>query len=92
MGTGLLRSHLRRVVRASSCRQDPHQGCVSLYLVTLSRSPISPTPLGGLTHIFLNVLGLHSLVGIICRIKGAEYKPGEVRQREKERCDSACPD
>lgn len=46
--------------------------------------PISHPQTGGCTYIFFNVLGLHSLVGIICRIEGAKYKPGEERQRKKE--------
>jgi hypothetical protein len=56
MGTGLLRSHMRRVI-GSLLPQTQTKGQVPPPF-TLSHPP----PVSGFTYIFFNVLGLHSLV------------------------------
>lgn len=83
METGLLRSHMRRFPPAPSTTP---RGSLPLPLRTQSLTPLATctAPMRGFTYVFFNVLGLHSLVGIIRRIKGAEDEPGEVRQEKGE--------
>lgn len=64
-----------------------HTKGLSIFLwpsLTLCHSPHQPPQMRGFTYIFFNVLGLHSLVGIICGIEGAKYKPGEETGKRRD--------
>lgn len=75
----------RRATRGSLLSPVPvPKGTSSTTTSHSATHPISHPQTRGCTYIFFNVLGLHSLVGIICRIEGAKYKPGEERQGKKE--------
>ena len=65
------------------CCQCPHQRAPTF---PHQLTPSFPHP-KSTTYIFFNVLRFHSLVGIICRVKGAKYKPGGKRERKKEKCN-----
>jgi hypothetical protein len=70
----------------TACYQCPHQGEHPPSATQLQPPhPLShPSKITGSTYIFFNVLRLHSLVGIICRVKGAKYKPAEKREEKGE--------
>lgn len=47
-------------------------------------TPRHPCKTNSSTYILLNVLGLHGLVGVIRRVEGAKYEPGQDRKGKGE--------